>query len=97
MAPKNGNLPVRMAIHNGVAQLRAGNYYSPAANRTARLLEAGHGGQIILSSTTRSLIWESLPPNTSLLDLGQHRLRDIMRLERIISWLYLDFSASLRP
>jgi class 3 adenylate cyclase len=85
MAPKNRQSTLRMAIHNGAAQLRVGNCYGPAANRTARLLETGNGGHIILSSTTKSLVRESLPPNTSLLDLGQQWLRDIMRPNKSIS------------
>jgi predicted ATPase/class 3 adenylate cyclase len=71
-------LPVRMGIHTGEAQLRGGDYFGPTLNRLARLTGAGHGGQILLSATTAALVEEA-----ELADLGAHHLRDVVRAERI--------------
>src|SRR3954451_25135312 len=47
-----GPIRVRMAVHTGAAEERDGDYYGPPLNRAARLMSAGHGGQILLSETT---------------------------------------------
>ena len=49
----------------------------------ARLLSAGHGGQVLVSETTRALVENSLRDDLSLRDLGEHRLKDLSRPERI--------------
>src|SRR5262249_53966039 len=49
-------LRVRMALHTGVAEERDGDYFGPPLNRVARLLAIGHGGQVLLSQTTRDLL-----------------------------------------
>src|SRR3712207_4154796 len=49
-------LRVRMALHTGVAEERDGDYYGPPVNRVARLLSAGHGGQVLLSAVTQGLV-----------------------------------------
>ena len=78
-----GPLRVRMAIHTGVTEERADDYVGPVLNRLGRLLSAGHGGQILLTQTTHELVQDWLPPNISLQDLGQHRLKDLVRPEHI--------------
>jgi predicted ATPase/class 3 adenylate cyclase len=80
-----GNLlvKVRMGVHTGEAELRDGDYYGFALNRAARLMSAGHGGQILISNSTAELIRQQLPANTTLLDLGEHRLKDLTRPEHI--------------
>ena len=80
-----GDLPikVRMGLHTGDAELRADDYYGQALNRAARIMSIGHGGQILLSSLTAELAREHLPADASLLDLGEHRLRDLLRPEHI--------------
>ena len=74
---------VRIAIHAGVTDERSGDYFGPAVNRVARLLAAGHGGQILLSETIREEIEPMLGDGTSVIDLGWHRLKDIAQPERI--------------
>ncbi|MDX1612670.1 MAG: tetratricopeptide repeat protein [Candidatus Promineifilaceae bacterium] len=76
-------LRVRMALHSGAAELRDGDYYGNTVNRAARLVAAGHGGQILISAATRMLIRDSLPAETALVDLGRHQLRDLLDPERI--------------
>ncbi|MGH7428600.1 MAG: ATP-binding protein, partial [Candidatus Methylomirabilaceae bacterium] len=78
-----GGLPVRMALHTGVAESRDGDYFGPPLNRAARLLAAGHGGQILLFGTTYALVQEAPPAGVTLRSIGQHRLRDLARAEQI--------------
>ncbi|MFN2134500.1 MAG: ATP-binding protein [Candidatus Promineifilaceae bacterium] len=70
---------VRMGLHTGEAELRAGDYFGAAVNRAARLMSIGHGGQILLSGTTAALIRDELPNDVTLLDLGEHQLKGLSR------------------
>ena len=81
--PATGALRVRMAIHSGSAEVRDGDFFGPALNRVARLMAIGHGGQVLVSSTTSALAADALPPDSELLDLGEHQLRDHPRPERV--------------
>jgi predicted ATPase/class 3 adenylate cyclase len=76
-------LRVRMALHTGEADLRAGDYYGSAVNRCARLRSIAHGGQILLSGTTVDLVRDDLPGKLQLRDMGEHRLKDLSRPERV--------------
>jgi predicted ATPase/class 3 adenylate cyclase len=78
-----GGMPVRVALHTGTAELRDNDYFGPALNRVARLLAAGHGGQVLLTRATEQLVRDSLPPGATLRDLGEHTLRDLNSPERI--------------
>jgi predicted ATPase/class 3 adenylate cyclase len=76
-------LRARCALHAGVVERRDRDYFGTAANRTARIMEAAHGGQVLLSQSVSALVAERLPPGTALRDLGAVRLRDLARPERI--------------
>jgi predicted ATPase/class 3 adenylate cyclase len=76
-------LRVRMAIHSGAAELRDSDYTGHTLNRVARLLAAGHGGQILISDIARGLLLDDLAPDVMLSDLGEHRLKDLDRPEHI--------------
>jgi predicted ATPase/class 3 adenylate cyclase len=78
-----GSLAVRMALHAGTATPSANDYLAPSLNRGSRLLFAGHGGQILVTETVRRLLEGELPPETTLRDLGEHRLRDLLEPERV--------------
>jgi len=84
---KTGLLNVRMAIHSCVVQERDGDYFGPGLNRVSRLLEAAHGGQILLSQGTVEMVSDLLPPEVAYLDLGEHRLKGLARPERIFQVL----------
>jgi class 3 adenylate cyclase len=71
-------LPVRMGIAAGWAEVEDGDYFGQALNRTARVMGAGHGGQILVAASAADL----LGPDT-LLDLGAHRLRDLSDATRL--------------
>lgn len=88
-----GPLLVRMAIHSGTSDERGGDYFGPSVNRVARLLAAAHGGQILLSQATYNLVRDTLPAGIGVLDLGEHRLRDITRPERIYQLISADLTA----
>jgi class 3 adenylate cyclase len=83
--PETGPLRVRMALHVGEAAHDAhGDYHQVAClNRLARLLAAGSGGQILLTQAVRQQINGLLPSGVSLIDLGKHRLRDLLEPEWI--------------
>jgi predicted ATPase/class 3 adenylate cyclase len=66
------DLPVRMGIATGEAELREGDYFGAVLNRAARVMAAGHGGQILLADSTAVLL-----SGIDLVDLGPRRLRDL--------------------
>src|ERR671910_1782991 len=90
-------LRVRMALHTGAAEERDGDYFGPPVNRVARLLSAGHGGQVLLSLPAQELVRDQLPAQTSLRDLGEHRLKDLFRPERIFQLLDPELPADFPP
>jgi predicted ATPase/class 3 adenylate cyclase len=95
---KIGPLRVRMALHTGAAtEERGGDYYGPPVNRAARLLSAAHGGQVLLSSPTRELVRDRLPAGVSLRDLGERRLKDLFRPERVYQLAAPDLPSGFPP
>ncbi len=81
--PADAVVRVRMGIHTGDGRLDAdGSYVGADVHRAARVAAAGHGGQILVSETTSSLVADDLPPGVGLRGLGEHRLKDL-RPERI--------------
>jgi predicted ATPase/class 3 adenylate cyclase len=78
-----GALRVRMGVHTGSAEYRDGDYYGTALNRAARLMSAAHGGQVVVSHATEELVRDAMPDAAVLVDLGEHRLRDLGRPERV--------------
>jgi predicted ATPase/class 3 adenylate cyclase len=78
-----GHLGVRMGVHTGEADVRDGDYYGTAVNRAARVSAAGHGGQVLVSHATEELVRDGLGADVTLLDRGEHRLRDLSRPERL--------------
>ncbi|HEY2090029.1 MAG TPA: LuxR C-terminal-related transcriptional regulator [Mycobacterium sp.] len=89
---------LRIGLHTGEVQLRdAGNYIGPTINRTARLRDLGHGGQILLSGTTVALVVDMLPPDVWLTDLGAHELRGVPRPERVVQLCHPDLCNEFPP
>jgi predicted ATPase/class 3 adenylate cyclase len=75
-----GPLKVRMGLHTCEAELRDGDYYGSAVNRAARLMSVAHGGQVVMSVATSELVRGG---TVELVDLGEHRLRDLAGPERV--------------
>jgi ATP/maltotriose-dependent transcriptional regulator MalT/class 3 adenylate cyclase len=92
-----GPLCVRMALHTGAAEARDGDYFGPPLNRIARILAAGHGGQVLLSLATEELVRDHLRPNITLIDLGAHQLKGLSRPEQIFQVECADLPASFPP
>ena len=92
-----GRLRARMGVHTGEAQRREGDYYGTALNRAARIMSAGHGDQIVLSRATEELVGEALPGGCALIDLGEHRLRDLGRPEALFQLAHPDLRRDFAP
>ncbi len=86
--PEGAEIRVRMGVHTGEAQERDGDYFGPAVNKAARIMSAGHGGQVLVSSVTAGVV------GVDLIELGEHRLKDLGEPERI---LQLDVSNAAFP
>jgi predicted ATPase/class 3 adenylate cyclase len=78
-----GGLAVRMAIHAGPVEARDGDYFGPGINRCARLLSVAYGGQILISGGAAEMASGYLPQQSSLMDLGLHRLKNIPEPESV--------------
>jgi predicted ATPase/class 3 adenylate cyclase len=92
-----GALKVRMALHTGEAEARDGDYYGPIVNRAARLMSVAAGGQILLSAVTAELVQGHLPDGLALRDLGEHRLKDLVRPEHVFQVVAPDLPADFPP
>jgi YVTN family beta-propeller protein len=75
--PDGATVRVRMGLHTGEPRVGEQRYVGIGVHRAARIAAAGHGGQVLLSSTTRELAEEDLSPGVSIRDLGERRLKDI--------------------
>src|SRR5579872_4250003 len=78
-----GPLAARMGLFTGEGVLGGEQYLNRPLNRCARLMAAGHGGQVLVSGATELLVRDDLPEGCGLVDLGEHRLRDLARPVRI--------------
>lgn len=92
-----GPLRVRMGLHTGEAVHRDDDYYGPALNRTARLMSAGHGGQVLVSAATAALVAHGLPESAELVALGEHRLRDLACSEVIYQLVHPRLDRDFPP
>src|ERR1700722_11823757 len=83
--PWSSGLPIGvcMALHSGACAERGGDYVGPVVNRTARLLDIGHGGQVLVTAAMYALLADRLPGGIGLRDLGEQRLKDLGRAERV--------------
>jgi predicted ATPase/class 3 adenylate cyclase len=73
-----GPVRVRMGLHTGEPLQHDGNYVGMDVHRAARIAAAGHGGQVLVSQATHNLVGDA-----DFLDLGEHRLKDLVRPERL--------------
>jgi WD40 repeat protein/serine/threonine protein kinase/class 3 adenylate cyclase len=81
--PDGVEVRVRMGLHTGEPWKAEEGYVGMDVHRAARIAHLGYGGQVLLSETTAALVRDELPDGVSLLDLGEHRLKDIRRPEHI--------------
>lgn len=85
---------IRAAIHTGTAQGRDGDYFGPALNRTARLLELTRAGNVLVSETTEKLVRDQLQPGFTLADQGEQMLRDVATAQRVYALSAPGFTAN---
>jgi predicted ATPase/class 3 adenylate cyclase len=90
-------LKVRMGLHTGEAEHRDGDYYGAATNRAARIMSVAHGGQILVTLSTEQVLADSYSGDVSLRDLGEQRLRDLSRAERVFQVDALDLATDFPP
>lgn len=91
-------LHARIGVHSGEAEPRDGDYFGGTVTRTARLTDAGNGGQILLSGASRQLLGGRLLDGLSLVDEGEHRLKDLGEPVQIyrLRWSGTDDQRPLR-
>jgi class 3 adenylate cyclase len=92
--PSRVPVRVRMAIHTGEA---AADYRGPDVNRAARIRSIGHGEQILISAVTAGTVGSMLPDGAALLDLGQHRLRDLAHTEHLFQLAHPELREEFPP
>jgi class 3 adenylate cyclase/tetratricopeptide (TPR) repeat protein len=95
--PDGLDLPTRVSLHTGEAELRDGDYYGPALNRAARLRSLARGGQVLLSRATADLVADELPVGVTLTDVGGHRLKGLSRPEHVFALLHPATGAPPTP
>ena len=95
--PDGSEVRVRMGLHSGDGVLGGDDYVGIDVNRAARIAATGHGGQIVISESTRALLADSILEGVAFRDLGIHRLKDFDRAEHLhdlaIDGLDADFPA----
>ena len=95
--PDGARVRVRMSLHTGEAIAGEEGYVGIDVVRAARICSAGHGGQLLLSSSTVALVGEGLPDGVRERDLGRHRLKDLDRPEHIYQLEVPGLPASFPP
>src|SRR4051794_32328626 len=93
--PEGSEVRVRMGLHTGEPTVGEEGYLGMDVVRAARIASAGHGGQILLSETTRALVGNDLPEGVGVHDLGEARLKDVQH-EHIYE-LSVDGARSAEP
>ena len=81
--PADATIRVRMGLHTGIGVLGGDDYVGLDVNRAARIGAAGHGGQVLISDATRSLVAGALPEGVRLQPLGSYRLKDLPEPEAL--------------
>jgi predicted ATPase/class 3 adenylate cyclase len=95
--PDGADVRVRMGLHTGEGTPVGDGYVGLDVHRAARIGAAGHGGQVLLSEATRALIQQGLPEEVDLVDLGEHRLKDLPNPERLFQLTIRDLPGEFPP
>ncbi len=88
---------VRIGVLTGVAILGGDDYVGLDVHRAARISETGHGGQILVSASTRVLGEAGLPTGVTMLDLGEFHLRDLDEPEHLFQLVIQDLNSTFPP
>ena len=81
--PHGAPVRVRMGLHTGRGELGGDDYVGIDVHRAARIADAAHGGQVLLSDATARLVEAALPPGVRMRPLGEHRLKDLTNPEHL--------------
>ena len=95
--PDGHTVRVRMGLHTGEPRLQSTGYVGMDVHRAARIASAAHGGQVVLSQTTRDLVGDGLPAGIGVLDLGVHRFKDFESPWRIFQLVVPGLPATFPP
>lgn len=95
--PDGSSIRVRMGLNAGDATSVGGSLVGLAINRAARIAGVAHGGQVLVSESARSLSGGALPPGASLVDLGAHRLKDLLDPEHLFQLHAPGLEATFPP
>jgi predicted ATPase/class 3 adenylate cyclase len=95
--PQDVAVRVRIGLHTGEPQCTAEGYVGLDVHHAARIMSAGHGGQILLSQATSGLVAQALPAGVQLHDLGEHRLKDLRRPSRLFQLLVAGLPSTFPP
>ena len=85
--PAETPIRVRIGLHTGEAIISDDDYVGLDVHRAARVMAAGHGGQILISTATEAVVRDTLPDGVTITDLGEHQLRDLPAPERLFGVL----------
>jgi predicted ATPase/class 3 adenylate cyclase len=94
---ETGPLRIRIGLHCGASQERAGDYYGSTVNTAARVMDLGHGGQVLLSEVTVLLLRGQGLTDITFSDLGTHRLKGLAQPERIYQLQHPDLIHEFPP
>ncbi len=95
--PQDATVRVRIGLHTGEPQRSAEGYIGLDVHHAARIMSAGHGGQILLSQATSALAEQALPDGVQVQDLGEHRLKDLRRPSRLFQLLVAGLPSAFPP
>jgi predicted ATPase/class 3 adenylate cyclase len=95
--PQDIAVRVRIGIHTGEPLVTVDGYIGVDVHHAARIMNAGHGGQILLSHTTHGLVEQYLPEDTYVRDLGEHRLKDLQRPSHLFQLCVVELPADFPP
>jgi YVTN family beta-propeller protein len=95
--PEGSQVRVRMGLHTGEPKVGGERYVGIGVHRAARIGAAGHGGQVLLSSTTKELAEEDLPSGVSIRDLGERRLKELDQRQRLYQLMIEGLPSEFKP
>jgi predicted ATPase/class 3 adenylate cyclase len=95
--PQGAMVRVRIGLHTGEPQRAAEGYVGLDVHHAARIMSAGHGGQVLLSQATSALVAQVLPDGVQMQDLGEHRLKDLRRPSRLFQLVIAGLLSAFPP
>src|SRR5213595_3158539 len=95
--PSGAAVALRIGLHTGEPTRTAESYVGLDVHHAARIMSIGHGGQVLLSQTTRDLVEYDIPDGVSLRDLGEHRLKDLQRPSRLFQLVISNLPSDFPP